>query len=315
MCGGSTRPWLEVPLDWRRPAELPVEPYHLVWCDHCLFGELHPRPTVEQVLQSYQVDDYYTHHASLERQEPTSFLARLKRRLASHLDRGPSILQRLVANTVSPPAAVLDVGCGGGGFMIELARRGYTVRGLEPDPAARARAVDRGLQVDAATIEELVVSSWQERYDAVVMRHVLEHCLDPRTAIRVARSLLKPSGILIIEVPNNAAAGVLQNGKTWHWLDVPRHLNFFTGRSLERLINEANMDAVEVGYRGYVRQFNQKWLRQEELIRARLGVASVGGWWNWWLLMRTCCASHERKYDSVYAVARNQGEDSKTPQR
>src|SRR5262249_11638886 len=133
---------------------------------------------------------------------------------------------------VPPGARACDLGCGSGDLLTRLARLGHEVVGAEPDPAAREVVRGKGHRVLAGTAEELPEEIRGGRHDLVVMSHVLEHCLDPKRAVANAAGLLAEGGLLVIETPNNDARGLGRAGVLWPWLDVPRHLNFFTSRSL-----------------------------------------------------------------------------------
>jgi predicted TPR repeat methyltransferase len=93
-------------------------------------------------------------------------------------------------------------------------------------------------------------------FDVIVMRHVLEHCIDPNRVLTKAAALLNAQGLLICEVPNNTAQGLRQSGAAWMMLDVPRHLHFFTGPTLVAFCRRAGLDVVSTSYAGYSRQFS-----------------------------------------------------------
>jgi SAM-dependent methyltransferase len=52
-----------------------------------------------------------------------------------------------------------------------------------------------------ATIEESLPSLAGDTFDAVLLISVLEHLRDPLLVLEAARGLLKPSGVLLINVP------------------------------------------------------------------------------------------------------------------
>src|SRR5204862_8264436 len=93
-------------------------------------------------------------------------------RVDSALHRPP-----LNAVTGATPGTLLDVGCGRGDLGAAFVRRGWRVSGVEP--SAEACAVARGQDVDArkGTLES--VDFGQGSFDAVVMRHSLEHVPKP----------------------------------------------------------------------------------------------------------------------------------------
>ena len=209
-------------------------------------------------------------------------------------------------------ARACDLGCGGGDLLTRLSRLGHEVVGVEPDPAAREVVRGKGHRVLAGTAEELPEEIRGERYDLVVLSHVLEHCLDPGRAVANATGLLADRGVLAIETPNNDARGLGRAGVLWPWLDVPRHLNFFTSRSLAAICEGAGLSVRGVEYCGYTRQFLPGWIRAERRIRDAFSAgggdaAGLPGPHRessaWWLLLSTAWAPDRLKCDSVRVIA------------
>jgi SAM-dependent methyltransferase len=97
-----------------------------------------------------------------------------------------------------PPAGfqrILDVGCGDGLFFEELAVLGEGVEGVEVDGAlVGERYRDRIGPFDP---------SFQpgHRFSLVPMLDVLEHLSDPVGAMRRARELLEPAGLVVVTLP------------------------------------------------------------------------------------------------------------------
>jgi len=96
---------------------------------------------------------------------------------------------------------VLDAGCGTGRVAIELARRGFTVLGVDADPAmlaaARRKAPRlRWLHADLVELDRHVT----DRFDLVVLAGNVMIFLDPGTEATVLRQLaarLRPGGLLV----------------------------------------------------------------------------------------------------------------------
>lgn len=106
----------------------------------------------------------------------------------------------LVESLVSAGATVCDAGCGTGRVAIELARRGFTVTGLDVDPAmletARAKAPD--LDWCAADLAELDCAPGP--FDLVLLAGNVMIFLEPGTESRVLANLahrLAPGGLLV----------------------------------------------------------------------------------------------------------------------
>ena len=94
------------------------------------------------------------------------------------------------------PQSLLDVGCGAGVLLAQLAGQGVPVRGIESNEGRVADARARGLDVqhgDACALPFRAAA-----FDRVVIRHVLHHLDAPEVAVgeawRVARS-----GVILAE--------------------------------------------------------------------------------------------------------------------
>jgi SAM-dependent methyltransferase len=269
---------------------------------------LQPRPSQADTLASYDVD-YYTHQTGGEEGSSHRFVDRLLVHFAWRLDRSVDLNADLVHRlALQKPSDICEIGCGSGALLAALQERGHRVVGLEPDPAARKVAIERGLKITDGNAEELAVPLAGQSFDLIVMAHVLEHCLDPVLALNNAKNLLRRGGLLMCETPNNAALGLAQASASWRWLDVPRHLNFFTASSLQRICTKVALKVKRIEFTGYTRQFQREWRDAEARIRAILNLARRGGpawqsFLSWQLLVRTAFAARERKYDSVRVVA------------
>lgn len=103
------------------------------------------------------------------------------------------------------PGRILDVGCGSGYGLKFLAEQnpGAEIHGIEASPECVRILVD---EVGANLIDVDVDGPWAERYegffDFIVMRHVMEHFLDPVSSLGRVRRALKPGGLLYIAVPD-----------------------------------------------------------------------------------------------------------------
>jgi SAM-dependent methyltransferase len=307
--GDAMRSWMVVPGDWRRPEV--AESYEAVRCDQCGYGLLYPRPTPQQIRESYDIAEYYTHRRGGKRPATVPWLHRLRQHIAWRCDHGKTLdADQVQLHVQHTPSRVIEIGCGNGGLLMGVRDFGHEVVGVEPDPSAQAVARAASIQVYEGSAETLPEALLREHgmhsFDIVLMRHVLEHCLDPRLALQSARTLLKPGGRLLCETPNNDALGLRFAGPSWNWLDVPRHINFFTSDSLVAACESAGFDVLDSRYCGYYRQFDRAWIDTEQHIQETLpkaGIRTPAHARAWALLVSTAFASRRLKYDSVRVLA------------
>ena len=99
---------------------------------------------------------------------------------------------------------IVDAGCGTARWPIYLRRRGYRVFGLEwsADACRIAKENDPALQVARSDVR--VAPLRDGSVDAVLSLGVVEHDeVGPIAALREARRILKPGGIMVLAVPYN----------------------------------------------------------------------------------------------------------------
>jgi 2-polyprenyl-3-methyl-5-hydroxy-6-metoxy-1,4-benzoquinol methylase len=324
LCGSDMRHWLDICGDYRRPEH--GARFRRYWCAADKFGKVFPRPTPEDVNKFYELESYYTHHTPTAVGDPRGqngngrstwgFLARLRQHMAWRLDQGSDFgIEFLRALVAGGATSLLAIGCGAGGRLKHARDAGFRlIEGIEPDPVAREIATSHGFQIYAGTAEEPPVEIRSKSYDVILLMHVLEHTLDPLKALGSARAMLKPNGSIIVETPNNQAIGRHLAGNSWPWLDVPRHLNFFSAMSLETILQQAGLAIEKTDYCGYTRQFSKQWLDTELEISKftscdadhRHCTTSIRNDLRAWaLLALTSLAPAGRKYDSVRIVAKN----------
>jgi SAM-dependent methyltransferase len=279
-------------------------------CPSCELAFVHPRPTPAQTSAFYQLDAYYTQGQShMVPTPPPGLASRLRLHLAWRMDRGHA-LARVIRQALPAPADIVDIGCGSGALLKELRAHGHRVTGVERDASALSLR-EHDIRVLEGSAESLPPELRPGTLDGVVFSHVLEHLVDPLAALQRASTLLKPTGLLFCEVPNNDALIARQSGLAWEHLDIPRHVNFFNERSLVAVASHAGLVVRRVYFSGYCRYFSDSYIATEQRTYDRLA-ALPGGAHDatrnsaaraWRLLGRTALAAPARKYDSVGIVA------------
>jgi SAM-dependent methyltransferase len=205
-------------------------------CMLCGYAHLDPLPTPSAVDEYYTNDKFYATHS------PLDWLQREKdEHLANLWD---SYYEWETRKFHSSP--IMDIGCGAGYFGYYASHHACPTIGVEP--SASARAFTNGKRI-YPTIEE-ALPHWHYRSDnSVRMRLVLEHLLNPRAMLRRCWELMGPDGILEIVIPLefNPLQNKLRKAYGSDWFVQPPHINYFTKKSIVKLLKSCNF---EIAYEG-----------------------------------------------------------------
>jgi SAM-dependent methyltransferase len=287
LCGSSDAAPVMAQADPRSPARGRL--FHVVACRQCGLIYLSPRPQGAD-LAAYYPEDYYDHLAAgTDCAAPRAGLGRkLRHAIRQALleryygypifaRRGPSA-GRGLPRWIAPCGAwferwrllvsgreaaiipfvgqgkLLDVGCGTGKDLLRLQEAGWAVTGVEISPYAASLARARlGCEVMVGQFDEAPLDGRQ--FDAVRLSHVLEHLPSPRRSLEKVRRLLRPGGVLWLEVPNAGSVERRLFRRYWWSWDLPRHLYHFTPATLVRLLREVGFQPRKVKCDGRMASF------------------------------------------------------------
>jgi len=197
--------------------------------------ETFPQPSLEQLPKYYKSENYISHTDTQRNlfEKAYHFVRRisLKKKL------------KLINSFSSEENRLLDVGCGTGDFLQIAKQNKWTVFGIEPNDDARKRA-NMKTSNSVYKTEELLKFKAQS-FDIITLWHVLEHLPKLEEHLSVLKSLLKPSGILIIAVPNYKSYDAKYYKEFWAAYDAPRHLWHFSQSSISKLVAKKNMQVFK----------------------------------------------------------------------
>jgi len=143
---------------------------------------------------------------------------------------------------------ILEVGCGEGMTGKELKKRvGVFVAGIELNENAAELAGDVLDDVIAGDIEKIEIPYNPASFDCIIFADVLEHLVDPLSALQKVKKVLKKDGTIIMSIPNVQFYGVVHELIEGNWtyqkegiLDET-HLRFFTLKEIEKLVKNAGL--------------------------------------------------------------------------
>jgi 2-polyprenyl-3-methyl-5-hydroxy-6-metoxy-1,4-benzoquinol methylase len=193
----------------------------------------HPQPSLDILGKYYESADYISHTDS-------------KRSLfekAYHFVKNIALKNKLnLINTHQPSKGlILDIGAGTGNFLSVAQNDGWKTIGVEPSEKAKTIAKNKGVSFVENTAE-----LESHTFDVISMWHVLEHVPNLEEQVTELKRLLKPSGTLIVAVPNFKSFDAKHYGKFWAAYDVPIHFWHFSKLAIQKLFEKENIKLEKV---------------------------------------------------------------------
>jgi SAM-dependent methyltransferase len=124
----------------------------------------------------------------------------------------------VVARSVGAGDSVLDIGCGEGAFLRQVAPRVRRAAGFDHNQTAVRRLRQTGIEAYAEDAESFAARE-QGAFDVVTAFHTLEHLEDVGVAMEPAVACTKADGRIFISVPNRERYG----SSDFEALDCPPH--------------------------------------------------------------------------------------------
>ncbi|WP_327356653.1 class I SAM-dependent methyltransferase [Streptomyces sp. NBC_01304] len=146
------------------------------------------------------------------------------------------------------PQSWLDVGTGHGHFpsVAKTLLRHTNFDGLDLSDGVEEAVTEGRIREGHRGFFPELAASLAGRYDAVSMFHYLEHSRDPRAELEAAKTVLRPGGHLMIEVPDPESRYAKLLGKWWCSYFQPQHLHFVPLANLRKELEKSGFTVVGV---------------------------------------------------------------------
>lgn len=210
--------------------------WDLCFCEYCLVAFIYPPLSLQEVLNNYYPKEYIQYHP--RKAKITQLLYR------SYIQNIAKKNQSFIGNK----GKILEVGCGCGESIAILSELGkWDMIGLEPIDHAIESGKKLGVDIHKGTLESFSKET-NEKFDLIMMLHVIEHVPNPQKDLEYAFKFLKPGGYLIGETENILSWDFQIFGRYWGMLHLPRHLFFFSAKSLTAIMEKAGFDSINIDY-------------------------------------------------------------------
>jgi 2-polyprenyl-3-methyl-5-hydroxy-6-metoxy-1,4-benzoquinol methylase len=203
-------------VEWRR--KFRKQQFDFIECARCGLLRLDPLPTAEQLSA------HYAARAAAGNYE-----------LSKAPERAPYMetLFRKIAHQRRDPGRIFDIGCFDGQLLDFAKAAGWRTAGIELQGEAATKAA-RSHDVSIGTVETYRPSA-PHSFDVVAAIGVIEHVREPATFMALARELVAPGGLLVVQTPNYGSALARAMGRYWMPLSAPEHIHYFSHRNLKAL--------------------------------------------------------------------------------
>jgi SAM-dependent methyltransferase len=149
---------------------------------------------------------------------------------------------------------VLDVGAGGGTHVLALRSAGINSLGIDPF-ITNDLFLNGKLVVKKAELRKEQLKNTLQEFDLITFHHSFEHISNQLSTLVEAKSLLKPSGKILIRIPTVTSWAFDEYQENWFQLDAPRHLFLHSHKSIELLANQAGLKLIDLWCDSYELQF------------------------------------------------------------
>jgi 2-polyprenyl-3-methyl-5-hydroxy-6-metoxy-1,4-benzoquinol methylase len=210
-------------------------------CKECESLYLSPRPTAQMINDYYQESEavkfwathFFKETAEARRERMFKPRARLAAEWADRVD-----LDRF--------ATLIDVGCGYGIFLEEVARLGRFKKtvGIEPAPNLASVCREKGFHIIEKPME--TVSEGEVSADFATAFEVLEHLFDPSAFLEAVIRSLVPGGVVLFTTLTVTGFDIQVLWEHSKSVYPPHHINLFSVRGMQQLMERNGFGVMEI---------------------------------------------------------------------
>ena len=150
-----------------------------------------------------------------------------------------------ISRFVKEKGKLVDIGCSIGMFLSTAISFGFEPYGYDINKINLQKA-KKFFGINILKDNFLEAKRYENFFDIATLWDVLEHMKDPIEFLSKLMSIIKPGGLLVVQCPNMESYEFLKFGNKWNWLTPGDHLQFFTLKSLVRVVTKAGFIPIKV---------------------------------------------------------------------
>lgn len=202
-----------------------INKWILIKCKNCalVITSLPPTYKIEKFNKNYYTKEYLNNYEARKDKLTRRFIVRLKE--IEGIKRGGNLL---------------DVGCSTGLFLrtvYENSEYRWKLFGIDINKNSiqfaktKVQAEFFGTSLDKKRFKE-------NFFDCVTCFDVLEHDTDIKGNLEKIYRILKPGGLLVVQVPNHRSVMTYLCGRNWDWWFIPDHVLHFSPTVLSKILSD-----------------------------------------------------------------------------
>lgn len=133
---------------------------------------------------------------------------------------------------------LLDIGCAFGFFLDKAKKWGFQTYGIDISSYVIKKS-QKNHQVKILDVSKKKLPFKKNFFEVVILDHVLEHLSNPTFTLKEIKRVLRPGGIVFIEVPLRK-----------RWATEKSHLSYFDRLSLEFILKNMGFKILKIGEEG-----------------------------------------------------------------
>ena len=217
--------------------ERTVAAYRLERCSACGLVFVNPRPTTQDLTDLYVAKTPESQADFYARTVSPAQIAEYQRILAD------------LAELLPGRGRMLDLGCAAGYFMQQSTRAGFEAHGIDLAPWVEQIANERGVRnIRSGRLCDAGFAD--ASFDIVHSSQVFEHLPHPVSELREIHRILRPGGLLYVNVPNYQCLSIVLGRDDFELNTPPEHVAYFTPRTIARLLSTSGFDVLRTASYG-----------------------------------------------------------------
>lgn len=208
-------------------SEFIPEHYDIVYCSNCGFIFSDTKWTQKDYDKYYSTTQKYLYmysdkHGGVSEEEAKKYNKQIDR----------------IEKYVNKDANILEIGCGKGGLLMNLKKRGFNnLCGLDVSSFHKNILIENNIDYISSSFFD--IHKIDKKFDCIISSQVIEHIYDLKSLVNNIYNILNDNGIIYIDVPNSSEYSS-HFIKPFHYFDI-EHINHFDINSISNLFIKFEM--------------------------------------------------------------------------